>query len=130
LEKTTSVGDFQGNAGINYPSMDVSYTRSYEHKHFTPWENHEKTIVFHEFSKETNEGDVPYYPKQLARDKKLLESYMEEARADNGVYFLGRLATYRYMDMDDVIDEALSFSKRYLYWRANRNIPAPLFSNI
>jgi UDP-galactopyranose mutase len=127
-EKKIEKGDFQGNAVINYPGMEVPFTRIHEHKHFTPWETHEKTIVFTEFSKETALGDIPYYPKRLPEDRKVLEQYMEEAYADHGVFFLGRLATYRYMDMDDVIAEALAFSKRYLSWTVNKKLPKPLFS--
>lgn len=128
-QKSIAEGDYQGNAVINYPATEVPYTRVHEHKHFAPWESHEQTIVFTEFSKETDGGDIPYYPKRLAHDKELLAKYLEEARADNGVSFLGRLATYRYMDMDDVIAEALAFSKRFLAWRSDRSLPKPKFGN-
>ena len=128
-EKKQEAGDFQGNAVINYPGMEVPFTRIHEHKHFTPWESHEKTIVFTEFSKETGRGDIPYYPKRLNADKELLEQYMVDAWADHGVFFLGRLATYRYMDMDDVIAEALDFSARYLSWKADATLARPLFAN-
>jgi UDP-galactopyranose mutase len=128
-EKQTVTGDYQGNAVINYPSMEVPYTRVHEHKHFAPWETHEKSIVLTEFSKETEANDIPYYPKRLAADKELLSKYIEDAQQDDGIYFLGRLATYRYMDMDDVIAEALDFSKRYLDWKKNPSQPRPKFGN-
>jgi len=126
-EKMREKGDYQGNAVINYPSMEVPFTRIHEHKHFTPWEAHESTIVFTEFSKETGPSDIPYYPKRLDKDKKLLESYIQDAREDHGVFFLGRLATYRYMDMDEVIAEALECARRYLRWKADPSLPKPLF---
>ncbi|MCZ6674751.1 MAG: NAD(P)-binding protein [Verrucomicrobia bacterium] len=128
-EKRTEKGDFQGNAVINYPGMEVPFTRIIEHKHLAPWETHEQTRVFSEFSKDTGAGDIPYYPKRLADDMLLLESYVEDAQADNNVFFLGRLATYRYMDMDDVIAEALEFAKRYLRWKANQSLTKPLFAD-
>lgn len=103
-------GDFQGNAVINYPGLEEPFTRIHEHKHFAPWEEHERTLVFTEFSKETAAGDIPYYPKRLAPDKELLDRYLEEARRERHVSFLGRLATYRYMDMHQVIGEALDFA--------------------
>ena len=103
-------GDFQGNAVINYPDSDVPYTRIVEHKYFTPWENHEDTIVYTEFSRETSGDDTPFYPKGLAPDKALLEKYRALAREETKVSFLGRLATYRYLDMHQVIGEALDFS--------------------
>lgn len=128
-EKKIVTGDHQGNAVINYPGMEVPFTRIHEHKHFAPWESHEKSIVLTEFSKETEADDIPYYPKRLTADKELLTKYLEDARQDEGVYFLGRLATYRYMDMDDVIAEALDFSKRYLTWKADSSLTRPVFPN-
>ncbi len=103
-------GDFQGNAVINYPGLEDPFTRIHEHKHFAPWEEHARTLVFTEFSKETSTGDIPYYPKRLAPDRELLSRYLEEAAHERHASFLGRLATYRYMDMDQVVGEALDFA--------------------
>ena len=58
-------GDYQGTAVMNYCDESVKHTRITEHKHFAPWEKHEKTICFREFSKETSETDIPFYPKRL-----------------------------------------------------------------
>jgi len=106
--------DMQGNAVINYPGMDVGHTRIHEHKHFTPWEKHDRSVSFVEFSKETSASDVPYYPKRMPGDIEMLSAYAAMARADHGVSFLGRLATYRYLDMHQVIAEALDFSVRFI----------------
>ena len=114
FEKHTTHGDHQGNAVINYCDETVPYTRVHEHKHFAPWEAHDKTVYFKEFSKETTADDIPYYPKRLEKDKKMLDAYRTEAMQFSKVSFLGRLATYRYMDMHHVIDEALAFSQSYL----------------
>ncbi|MBE2894792.1 UDP-galactopyranose mutase [Spirabiliibacterium falconis] len=100
-------GDFQGNAVINYGDQDVPYTRISEHKHFAPWEEHEKTICYKEFSRLCEEDDIPYYPIRLVKDKALLKQYVEKAQKENKVTFVGRLATYRYLDMDVTIKEAL-----------------------
>ena len=107
-EKDISQGDALGNAVINYCEEEIPYTRALEHKYFTPWENHNKTVVFTEFSKETGPDDIPYYPKRLAPDMELFERYDELADNEEKVVFLGRLATYRYMNMDQVIDDALN----------------------
>jgi UDP-galactopyranose mutase len=107
-------GDIQGNAVINYPQMDVNYTRIHEHKHFTPWEEHEKSVAFVEFSKETTAEDIPYYPKRLSGDKERLDRYLELGRQESKVSFLGRLGTYRYLDMHQIIAEALAFSETFL----------------
>lgn len=114
FEKHTADGDYQGNAVINYCDAEVPYTRVHEHKHFAPWEQHEKTVYFKEYSKETAPEDVPYYPKRLVSDMQIFEKYQAEALKENRISFLGRLATYRYMDMHHVIGEALQFSASYL----------------
>jgi UDP-galactopyranose mutase len=108
-ERTDAAGDFQGNAVINYPGAEP-FTRIHEHKHFAPWETHERTVAFTEFSKETAAEDIPYYPKRLATDIPILGKYLALAQQESRVSFLGRLATYRYMDMHQVIGEALDFS--------------------
>jgi UDP-galactopyranose mutase len=113
-EREDGEGDMLGNAVINHPEMTVGYTRIHEHKHFAPWESHEKSVSFIEFSKETGEGDIPYYPKRLAGDKAVLDAYGEAAHEDRKVSFLGRLGTYRYLNMDLVIDEAMDLGQRFL----------------
>jgi len=128
FERFETAGDYQGNAVINYTELEVPYTRVHEHKHFAPWEVHEKTVAFREFSKGTAAGDVPYYPIRKASDRKLLESYYDLARLEERVSFLGRLGTYRYLDMDDVIAEALEFSRRWLRYAATGSGEKPRFS--
>jgi len=110
FERIDAGGDFQGTALINYTQPDVPWTRIHEHKHFAPWETHESTVAFREYSRETRPGDEPYYPKRLHRDVVLLRGYREAAESTRGVSFLGRLGTYRYMDMETVIGEAIAFA--------------------
>lgn len=114
FKKEVAEGDYQGVAVMNYGDLGVPYTRISEHKHFTPWENHEKTIFFKEYSRECQEDDIPYYPIRLVNDKQLLQKYIELANAENNVTFAGRLGTYRYMDMDVTIKEALNLSKKMI----------------
>jgi len=128
FQKGVKEGDYQGNAVINYSNEEVPYTRVHEHKHFTPWEQHEKTIYFKEYSKETTEEDVPYYPKRLTPDKEKLDNYRAEAENLRGVSFLGRLATYRYMDMHHVIGEALDYAKMFIA-DSNKNKKPSIFPN-
>jgi UDP-galactopyranose mutase len=128
FERIDEEGDFQGNAVINYPDMSVPWTRIHEHKHFAPWENHPRTVAFREFSKETAPDDLPYYPKRLAADKELLQRYRQLASAQVKLTFLGRLATYRYMDMETVIGEALLLADEVVT-RRQTNRPFPIFPN-
>lgn len=103
-------GDYQGNSVINYCDAEVPWTRITEHKHFSPWESHEETIVFKEYSRICGDRDVPFYPICMVNDKKMLESYAKMALQEKDVTFVGRLATYRYLDMDVTIEEALKAS--------------------
>ena len=121
-------GDFQGTTQMNYCDENIPYTRITEHKHFTNWEQHDKTIYFKEFSKETEPSDIPYYPKRLSPDKDLLLQYRKDAEGLQQVSFLGRLATYRYMDMHNVIGEALDFAKSFLS-AINTGDKPPIFPN-
>lgn len=111
FERIDAEGDFQGVGAMNYTDRETPFTRVHEHKHFTPWESHEKTVAFREFSKETEPGETPYYPKRLTPDLALLSTYTERAHQEPAASFLGRLATYRYLDMDTVIAEALAFGE-------------------
>jgi UDP-galactopyranose mutase len=107
-------GDFQGNPVINYCDAEVPWTRICEHKHFAPWDSHEGTVVFKEFSRSCGEGDDPCYPIRLVNDKRILGSYERMAAEESGVTFVGRLATYRYLDMDVTIEEALQASAQFI----------------
>lgn len=100
-------GDYQGCAVMNYGDESVRYTRISEHMHFSPWEEHNGTIIFKEYSRLCLENDIPYYPIRLVNEKEILDKYIEKASVSNNVSFLGRLGTYRYLDMDVTIDEAL-----------------------
>lgn len=107
FEEIRGTGDFQGCAVMNYGDVDVPYTRISEHKHFAPWEEHEDTVCFREFSRLAAEDDIPYYPIRMAKDKVLLQQYLDAAREEPRVTFAGRLGTYRYLDMDVTIADAL-----------------------
>ena len=107
-------GDALGNAVVNYPDMSVPYTRKHEHKHFAYWEQHEKTIVFTEYSKATEEDDIPYYPVGRKVDKVLFRKYADLAKSRHGISFIGRLGTYRYLNMDQVIMDTLEFARTFM----------------
>lgn len=104
-------GDFQGVAVMNYSDAEIPWTRISEHKHFAPWEHHDKTIIYREFSRTCTETDIPYYPIRLLKEKLLLQKYVDIANNESGVTFLGRLGTYRYLDMHVSIAEALEVAQ-------------------
>ncbi|HUD31597.1 MAG TPA: UDP-galactopyranose mutase [Variovorax sp.] len=119
-------GDHQGNAVINYGDVAVPWTRISEHKHFAPWESHEKTVVFKEYSRFCEEADTPYYPIRMVAEKTLLSRYVERARTEPKVTFVGRLGTYRYIDMHVTIAEALDTAERFRKAQAD-GTPMPAF---
>lgn len=119
FERFVESGDHQGNAVINYCEEKVPFTRIAEHKHFTPWEDHEKTVCFKEYSKLCGENDTPYYPLRLNDDKDLLEKYVKLVDGEENITFIGRLGTYRYLDMHVVIGESLDLAKKCLMSERN-----------
>jgi len=113
FERFSFDGDYQGCAVMNYGEVDVPYTRITEHKHFSPWESHEGSVCYREFSRAAEPDDIPYYPIRMVEEKGLLGKYVALAEATKGVSFVGRLGTYRYLDMDVTIREALDTATRF-----------------
>jgi UDP-galactopyranose mutase len=117
-------GDYQGCAVMNYGDLDVPYTRITEHKHFSPWERHEGSVLYEEHSRACEAEDVPYYPIRLVAEKKLLSDYVALAAQEADMTFVGRLGTYRYLDMDVTIREALDTARQYLQsYRTHQKLP-------
>ena len=106
--------DFQHNAVVNYTSADVPYTRIIEHKHFTCFDEEvlrtPKTVISREFSVEWRQGMEPFYPLNNQRNQDLYARYAELAASTPNVLFGGRLAEYKYYDMDKVIEKALQIT--------------------
>jgi UDP-galactopyranose mutase len=103
-------GDYQGAAVINYCDEATPFTRITEHKHFAPWEKDQfdGTILYREFSRSCGPKDIPYYPIRQTDEEAMLKKYVDRAMAVRGVTFVGRLGSYRYLDMDVTIGEALA----------------------
>ena len=107
IEKVYNTDNYQGNAVINYTSKDVDYTRSIEHKHFEFVEGNKKTVVTYEYPSDYKEGMEKYYTVNDDKNNKLADEYRNLALKEKNVIFCGRLAEYKYYDMDDVIKRAL-----------------------
>lgn len=107
FEEFRADGDWQGTAVMNYGDASVPFTRITEHKHFAPWESHAGSVLYREFSRACGPDDIPYYPIRMVAEKSLLGEYVALAGKAENVTFAGRLATYRYLDMDVTIREAL-----------------------
>jgi UDP-galactopyranose mutase len=94
-------------AVVNYPQSEP-YTRVTEYKHLTG-QTHPKTSLSYEYP--GGEGD-PYYPIPRASNQRLYKEYEALAATTRGVHFVGRLATYRYYNMDQVVGQALASFRR------------------
>jgi len=105
--ETRDVEVAQPAAVINHPNEHL-YTRVTEFKYLTGQE-HPKTTLVYEIPQA--EGD-PYYPVPKPENAELYKAYKELADATSGVHFVGRLATYRYYNMDQVVAQALAVFKR------------------
>ncbi|MFT4742086.1 MAG: UDP-galactopyranose mutase [Yoonia sp.] len=125
FERFTYDGDYQGCAVMNYGEEEVPFTRITEHKHFSPWEDHEGSVCYREFSRAAEPNDVPYYPIRQVDEKALLSDYVALAKDTQSVTFVGRLGTYRYLDMDVTIREALDTAQGFLAARqGSDSVPA------
>lgn len=114
FETVRGKGELQGNGCINYTEQDVPWTRAHEHKFFSPWEQHEYSILLREFSHEATSDSDPFYPKRLVADMGKLRQYQALAAACPGITFAGRLGSYRYLDMDVAMAEAMSVAEAWL----------------
>ena len=103
--------NFQGNAVVNYTDPETPFTRIIEHKHFE-FGTQPKTVISREFSQEWTLGQEPYYPVNDEKNSALYARYQALAHQETGTIFGGRLAEYRYYDMDAVIASALEAAEK------------------
>lgn len=113
------IPNFQGNAAVNYTDRETPWTRIIEHKWFEFGKDEQgqelpKTVISREYSSEWKPGDEPYYPVNDEKNGALYAEYKKLADAEQNVIFGGRLAEYRYYDMDAVIASALQKSEEIL----------------
>lgn len=106
------IPNYQGNAAVNYTDRETPWTRIIEHKWFEFGKDENgndlpKTIISKEYSSEWKPGDEPYYPVNDEKNGSLYQKYKDLASREDKVIFGGRLAEYKYYDMDQVIAAAL-----------------------
>ncbi len=116
-ERNISNGIFQGNAVINYTTEDKPFTRINEPFFFEPWKNDlpkSNSVYFTEFSKLTDLEDEPYYPIRRTEDLNRLNLYEKKAKLEKYSKFIfhGRLGSYRYLDMDMVIEASARLAEK------------------
>ena len=114
--ETLDITNFQGNAAVNYTDSETPYTRIIEHKWFEFGKDENgndlpKTVISKEYSSEWKPGDEPYYPVNDEKNGALYEKYRELSLKEENVIFGGRLGSYKYYDMDQVIGEAIKIKE-------------------
>lgn len=108
--------NYQGNAVVNYTEREIPYTRIIEHKHFE-FGTQPDTVITREYPVAWKEGDEPYYPVNDKRNEILYAQYKklaESIKNEKNVLFGGRLGQYKYYDMDQVIDDALTMAEQQI----------------
>lgn len=111
--ETHPVENYQGCAVMNYTDAQTPYTRIHEHKHFTNAIS-DNTIITYEYPAAWKRGDEPYYPVNDEKNNALYVRYQELAVKESHVLFGGRLGSYKYFDMDKVMEEALKLAEELL----------------
>ena len=107
IEIIKNMNYFQPNSVVNYPSKDVPYTRIVEYKHFLNQNSNDTIIV----SEKTNDIGEPYYPVPNKKNLELYEKYkiLAKNEEEKNIFFVGRLANYKYFNMDEAILNSLTF---------------------
>ena len=108
VHSTVDKEQFQEVGTVNYPSTEIPYTRISEYKYLTG-QKHPRTTITLEYP--SAEGD-PYYPIPRPENQSLFKRYEALADATEGVTFVGRLATYKYYNMDQIVGQALATFRR------------------
>ncbi len=103
--------DYQGNAVVNFTEFEIPYTRIIEHKHFE-FGKQPYTVVSREYPRAFTRGSEPFYPINDARNNQLADAYRVMMNRIPNLIFGGRLAEYKYYDMDQVIASALTKVKQ------------------
>jgi UDP-galactopyranose mutase len=103
-------GYLQPNSVVNYPSIENPYTRCVEYKHFL-YQKSDWTIISKETTTDVGE---PYYPVPTKENRDLYNRYLELSKNEPNVHFIGRLATYKYFNMDQAIRAALDYYNKHL----------------
>ena len=105
-DEVVDIKNYQGNAVVNFTDAETPYTRIIEHKHFE-FGSQNKTVITKEYPKKWQPGEEAYYPINDDKNNELYEKYKTLAQKEKNVIFGGRLAGYKYYNMDEIIYCAL-----------------------
>jgi UDP-galactopyranose mutase len=112
FQTTTKNGDFQGIGQMNHTEDTIPYTRIIEHKHFYKHlREQEKTVITFEYPQQWDETKPRYYPINDDRNQAIYEKYKILLELEQNIIVGGRLGSYKYFDMDQVVAQALNLAK-------------------
>ena len=111
--KVLDTDNYQGNAVVNYTDSETPYTRVIEHKHFQ-FGNQPKTVITYEYPEKWDRSKEKYYPINDDANNKLYNKYLELAKKEKNLLLCGRLAEYKYYDMDDIIHSVVNLVQKEL----------------
>lgn len=112
--KKLATDNYQGVAVVNYTDKDTPYTRSIEHKHFE-FGQQSNTVVSYEYPCKVEGGIEPFYPINDVRNNLIYQEYKRLSENNKNLYFCGRLGGYKYTDMQETIENALSLAEELIY---------------
>ena len=113
IEHKMNTDFYQPNSVVNYPGPDTPYTRCVEYKHFLNQKSKHTVCV----KETTTDSGEPYYPVLNDRNKELYKKYQKMAEEEsNNIHFIGRLASYKYFNMDQAIKNSLDYYKKHFQW--------------
>jgi len=112
-DEILNINNYQGNAAINYTEREVSFTRIIEHKHFE-FGKQAKTVITKEYPQAWKPGLEPYYPINTKQNNDTYLKYKELSIKEKNIFFAGRLGSYSYYNMDQIVYEALQLAKQLL----------------
>lgn len=112
-EELLEEDNYQGVAVVNFTDFETPYTRIIEHKHFE-FGTQAKTIISKEYPQNWDKSKEPYYPINDEKNQALYEKYLQRAKEEKNLIFGGRLGSYQYYDMQDVIKASLALCEKEL----------------
>lgn len=111
---TLDVQDFQGTSVVNYVDIEIPFTRIHEFKHYHPEKidtmSIDKTIIMKEYPQTWSLDKEPYYPINTPKSKEILDKYIEEVKKYPFLTVGGRLGSYKYLDMDQTMEDAMKIN--------------------
>lgn len=111
-DEIIDLSDYQGNAVVNYTEREIPYTRILEHRHFDSVYKAKNTIITREYPQKWTKELEPYYPVNTNKENQLYRKYKDKTESEDNIIFAGRLGSFTYYNMDEIVERALALYKK------------------